>query len=148
VLCIICYISVVTHYSAGTIYTRVEENPRASARGTEVGALQHRRCICFGQTHPTWKVCENINCFSLTIVSSQHLPYCRLTLSDGVVDHGSYAQRHTSTSTSSSTHSSHAANNAMKERDRQRDEMMHNLMYSHQHILGTIHVRDSYVQFV
>jgi hypothetical protein len=28
-LCIICYISVLTQYSAGMIYSRVEENPRA-----------------------------------------------------------------------------------------------------------------------
>jgi hypothetical protein len=40
VLCIICYISVLTQYSAGTIYNRVEENPHASARGPEVSALQ------------------------------------------------------------------------------------------------------------
>jgi hypothetical protein len=56
-------ISILTQYSVGTIYTRVEENPRASARGPEVGALQCQCCVCFGQRHPAWKVCENINYF-------------------------------------------------------------------------------------
>jgi hypothetical protein len=35
------YISVLTKYSAGMIYNRVDENLWASARGPEVGALQH-----------------------------------------------------------------------------------------------------------
>jgi hypothetical protein len=39
VLCIICYISVLTQYFVGMIYTRVEENPRVSARGPEVSDL-------------------------------------------------------------------------------------------------------------
>jgi hypothetical protein len=52
------------------IYKRVEENPRASARGLEVSALQHRRCVCYGLRHPAWKVYEDIDCFLLTIVSS------------------------------------------------------------------------------
>jgi hypothetical protein len=29
VLCLICYISILTQYSTGTIYRRVEENPWA-----------------------------------------------------------------------------------------------------------------------
>jgi hypothetical protein len=124
VLCIICYISVLTQYSVGTIYTRVEEDPRACARGPTVGALQRLGCVCCGRRHPVWKVCEYINCFSLTIVSSQHLVYCKHALSDRVVDRGSYARRHTSTSTSSSTRSSRVADNAAEKRDRQRDKMI------------------------
>jgi hypothetical protein len=67
-------------------------------------------------------------------------------LADEIVDHGSYAQQHTSTSTSLSTRSPRAASDsAAKERDRRRDEMMQNLMHSHQHILGILHVRVSYI---
>jgi hypothetical protein len=91
VLYIICYISVLTQYSAGRIYIRVKENPRASARGPEISALQCQHCVCCGWRHPAWKVCEDIDCFSLTIVSSQHLVYYRLALGDGVVDYDSYA---------------------------------------------------------
>jgi hypothetical protein len=64
------YIIVLTQYSAGTIYNRVEENPRISARGPEVGALQRRRHVCCRRRHPAWKVCEDIECFTLTIASS------------------------------------------------------------------------------
>jgi hypothetical protein len=46
------YISILTKYSAGMIYNRVEENPWASARGLEVGAFQCRRCVCYGWRHP------------------------------------------------------------------------------------------------
>jgi hypothetical protein len=70
VLYIICYISVLTQYSVGTIYKRVEENLWASARGPEVSALQCPRCVCCGWRHPAWKLCEDIDYFPLTIVSS------------------------------------------------------------------------------
>jgi hypothetical protein len=134
-----------TYYSAEMIYKRVEENPRASARGPEVGSLQHRQYVCCGRRHPAWKVCEDIDYFSLTIVHSYHLVYYRLALDDGVVDRSSYARWHTSTSTSSSTRSSRAANSTMEERDKRRDKMLQNLMHIHQHILGILYVRVSYM---
>jgi hypothetical protein len=121
------------------------QNPWASARGPEVGALQRRRCVYFEQRHSSWKACEDIDCFPLTIVSLQHFIYCRLTLGDGVVDRGSYVWWRTSTSTSSSTRSSRAADSAAEERDKQRDEMMQNLIHNHQHILEILHVRVSYM---
>jgi hypothetical protein len=65
----VIYPYVHTQYSVGLIYTRVEENPRACAREPEVGALQHQCCVSFGQRHPAWKVCQNADCFPLTIVS-------------------------------------------------------------------------------
>jgi hypothetical protein len=45
------------------IYSRVEENPQASARGPEVGALQCQHCVFCGWRHPAWRVCEDIDCF-------------------------------------------------------------------------------------
>jgi hypothetical protein len=68
-----------------------------------------------------------------------------LALADGVMDRGSYVQRHTSTSTSLSTRSSRAADNAVEERDILQDEMMQNLVHIHQHILGILHVRVLYI---
>jgi hypothetical protein len=59
------------------------------------------------------------------------------------VDRASYARQRTSSSTSSSTHNSHAADSAAEEIERQQDEMVHNLIQSHQHVLGILHVRVS-----
>jgi hypothetical protein len=94
---------------------------------------------------PAWKVCQNTDCFPLTIVSSRHLVYCTLALGDGVADHGSYVRRRTSTSTLSFTNNSRATDIATEERERQQDEAMQNLMQSHQHILGILHIRVSYM---
>jgi hypothetical protein len=69
-----------------------------------------------------------------------------LALGDGVVYCGSYAQRCSTTSTSSSTHTSHAASHsAVEERDKCQNEMVQNLMHSHQHILGILYVRVSFM---
>jgi hypothetical protein len=42
-------------------------------------------------------------------------------------------------------HSHVASDSVAEERDRRRDEMVENLMRSHQHILGILHVRVSYM---
>jgi hypothetical protein len=68
-----------------------------------------------------------------------------LALGDEVVHRGSYARQRTSI-TFSSTSSSHAASdNAAEESNRRRDKIMQNLMHNHQHILGILHVRVSYM---
>jgi hypothetical protein len=61
------------------------------------------------------------------------------------VDRGSYAQRRTSFSTSSCTSTSRAADTVKEERERHRDEVLQNLIQRHQHILGILHVRVSYM---
>jgi hypothetical protein len=68
-----------------------------------------------------------------------------LALGDGVVDCASYARRCTSSSNSSSTRNSHTADSAAEERERQRDEMVQNLIQSHHHVLGILHIRVSYM---
>jgi hypothetical protein len=62
----VIYLYVLTQYSAGTIYTRVEENPWGWPRGPTVGALQLRCCVCCGWRNPAWKVCEDIDYFSIS----------------------------------------------------------------------------------
>jgi hypothetical protein len=47
----------------------LKKNQRARSRRLEVGILQHRCCVCYGQSYPAWKVCEGINCLPLSIVS-------------------------------------------------------------------------------
>jgi hypothetical protein len=66
----VIYSYILTQYSIGMIYTRVEENPWGWPRGPVVSALQPRCCVCCGQRHPAWKVCEDIDCFLFSIVSS------------------------------------------------------------------------------
>jgi hypothetical protein len=65
--------SYLTQYFVGPIYGGVEEDPRARCTRPNVGPLQHRQCVCYGQRYPTWKVSEYINyCLKLVIVSLQY----------------------------------------------------------------------------
>jgi hypothetical protein len=62
--------SYLTQYFVGPIYGGVEEDPRDRGTRSEVGPLQHRRCVCYGQRYLAWKVSEYINyCLKLSIVS-------------------------------------------------------------------------------
>jgi hypothetical protein len=129
VLCIICYIFVLTQYFAATIDRRVEEKPRACARGPTVSAFQHRCCVCCRRKTPREGM-SRYQLFSINYYQFVTLSLLHACFGDGVVDHGSYVRRRTSPSTSSSNCSSCAANSATEERDRQRDEMVQ----SHKHI--------------
>jgi hypothetical protein len=98
-----CYISILTQYSAGAIYRRVEKNPGAE--------LEVPRSVPF-----------NIDAAYAVGGGTPHCQFITLSLlqacfGDRIVDRGSYVRQCTSTSTSSSTHSSHAADSVAKERD-------------------------------
>jgi hypothetical protein len=63
-----------------------------------------------------------------------------LALVDGVVDHGSYARQHTSSSFLSTWSSCHANDPTLEDKLKHKEDLIKNLMQSQQYILSILHV--------